>query len=402
MSIKNQSAAGSFSEHPAALSRSHLLLMATAAGVGIANLYYNQPLLNQMTQDLESDPVSIGLVPSLTQAGYAIGMLLLVPLGDMIARRKLVILAAALATAMLLGTAFSSGAHAVLVFSVLLGLFNMTPQLLIPLAAQLAAPDKRGQAVGVMLSGAFAGVLLSRTVAGFVGSEWGWRYLYIGAAALQAMLLVALYRALPENQPSYSGRYVDLLKTIMYLLRDQPVLREACLFGATLFGAFMVFWSSLIHLMSAAPFNLGPNSVGLYGILGAGAALLSPIAGRIADRGYARRFAGLMVMLTILSFGIFWEWKTSLIGIGVGVLAMDLGVQLAHVANQSRILHLAPHAQSRIQTAYMTAYFGGGGIGAATGTLAWRSSGWAGVCIAAILLLCIPLLRWFLPLKNAK
>jgi len=376
--------------------------LSTAAGVGVANLFYNQPLLDQMTTDMQASPASIGLVPSLTQAGYAIGILLVVPLGDMISRRKLIMISAALTSLILFGTAFSTGLSSLLVLSAWLGLSNMTPQLLLPLAAQMAAPGKRGQVVGMMLSGIFAGVLLSRTVAGFVGEAWGWRYLFMGAAIVQASVLLMLYRTLPHNRPTYTGRYFDLLKTIVQLLRDQPVLREACLFGATLFGAFMVFWSSLIHLMSSEPFNLGPDAVGIYGIVGVGAAVLSPIAGKMADRGHARSFAASMVVLAIISFGILWKWQTSLIGIGIGVLALDLGVQLAHVANQSRILHGAPEAQSRIQTAYMTAYFGGGGMGAAIGTVAWQSYGWTGVCIAGAALLCIPLTRCLFPLNTAK
>jgi len=401
MSIHNQPVTGRAGVPASGITVSRLLLLSTAAGVGVASLYYNQPLLGQMATDMRAGPSSIGLVSSFTQAGYAIGMLLVVPLGDMISRRKLILISAALTSVILLATAFSTGLSWLLIFSGLLGICNMTPQLLLPLAAQLAAPGKRGHVVGMMLSGIFAGVVLSRTVAGFVGATWGWRYLFIGAAIVQAIVLLMLYVTLPNNRPTYTGRYIDLLKTIVHLLHDQPVLREACLFGATLFGAFMVFWSSLIHLMSAEPFSLGPEAVGIYGIVGAGAALLSPIAGRAADHGHARGLAAAMTILAIVSFGILWEWRTSLIGIGIGVLALDLGVQLAHVANQSRILHGAPEAQSRIQTAYMTAYFGGGGLGAAIGTLAWQYYGWTGVCAAGAALLCIPLIRCLFPLNVA-
>ncbi|MFT8365041.1 MAG: MFS transporter [Gluconobacter cerinus] len=253
-----------------------------------------------------------------------------------------------------------------------------------------------------MLSGIFLGVLLSRTVAGFVGAAFGWRVMFVVAAIILFVLLLILSRVLPTMAPSYQGRYSGLLASVWTLLREQPTLRETCLFGATLFGAFMVFWSSLIHLMVEPPFHLGPRTVGLYGILGAGAALLSPIVGRAADRGSARNVTGAMILLTIASFGIFWFGRTSLFWIGVGVLAMDLGVQLAHVSNQSRILNLVEGAQSRIQTAYMTSYFAGGGIGAAIGSWAWDRWGWAGACAAAIAILVIPLMRWLLPLRTAS
>jgi predicted MFS family arabinose efflux permease len=383
------------------LSKPLLAVMTVGAGAGIANLYYNQPLLEQMTADMHAGQAAIGLVPTLTQIGYSLGMLLLVPLGDMLQRRRLVLLFTFLAACMSVGTALSASSTMLLIFSFLLGFTNMAPQLLIPFAAQLATSAEKGRVVGFMLSGIFLGVLLSRTVAGFVGAAFGWRAMFALAAIILFALVLTLGRVLPTTTPSYRGRYSGLLRSVWTLIREQPTLREACLFGATLFGAFMVFWSSLIHLMVEAPFHLGPRAVGLYGILGAGAALLSPIVGRAADRGSARNVAGAMVLLTIASFGVFWFGRTSLFWIGIGVLGMDLGVQLAHVSNQSRILNLVADAQSRIQTAYMTSYFAGGGIGAAIGSWAWDRWGWAGTCSAAIAILAIPLIRWLLPLRTA-
>jgi predicted MFS family arabinose efflux permease len=382
------------------LSKPLLAIMTTGAGVGIADLYYNQPLLEQMKADLHLAQATIGLVPTVTQIGYALGMLLLVPLGDMLQRRRLTLLFTLLVALACTGIALSLSGTMLLVFSFLLGLTNIMPQLLIPFAVQLASPAERGRVVGLMLSGIFAGVLLSRTVAGFVGTAFGWRAMFALAALALFALLVALSRVLPTTTPSYRGRYAGLIGSVWTLLREQPVLREACLFGATLFAAFMVFWSTLIHLMTSAPFNLGPSAVGLYGILGVGATLLSPIVGRAADRGLARKVAGTMILLTMVSFGIFWVGRTSLFWIGVGVLVMDLGVQLAHVSNQSRILHLAAGAQSRIQTAYMTCYFAGGGIGSAVGAWAWDRAGWSGVCAAAVAILILPLVRWLLPLRT--
>jgi len=379
------------------ISRSLLLTMSVAAGAGIANLYYNQPLLDQMARDLNAGEGTIGLVPTLTQIGYAVGMLLLVPLGDMHPRRRLALLFSVLTALALLGTALSVSAPMLVAFSLVLGVCNMAPQLLIPFAAQLAPKEDRGKVVGFMLSGIFIGVLLSRTVAGFVGGEFGWRAMFVAAAVVMVVLTIALARMLPTNVPTYAESYARLLKSVFDLLRDHPTLREACLFGATLFAAFMIFWSSLIHLMVSSQFDLGPRAVGLYGILGAAAAVLSPVIGKLADKGAARTMAGLMIILTIASFGVFWFGRASLVWIGVGVLLMDLGVQLAHVSNQSRILHLASGAQSRIQTAYMTSYFAGGGIGAAIGAFVWDRWEWAGVCTAAVVVLLVPLIRWLLP-----
>jgi predicted MFS family arabinose efflux permease len=382
------------------LSGPRLLTMTIAAAAGVANLFYNQPLLEQMTADLHSGSNAVGFVPTMTQIGYSLGMLLLVPLGDMLQRRRLTLLFVLLAACMSIGTAVSVSAPMLLTFSFLLGLVNVAPQLLIPFAAQLSAPAERGRVVGFMLSGVFLGVLLSRTVAGFVGAAYGWRTMFYATAGLHLILLLALSRSLPVTEPTYRGEYLGLLRSVVTLLAEQPVLRETCLFGATLFGAFMVFWSSLIHLIVAAPFHLGPRTVGLYGVLGAGAALLSPVIGKFTDRGNARSVTGAMIVLTIGSFGIFWLGRASLLWIGVGVLAMDLGVQLAHVSNQGRIMRLVADAHSRIQTAYMTSYFAGGGVGAAVGSWAWGKWGWAGVCVAAVAILMLPLVRYLLPLRT--
>jgi predicted MFS family arabinose efflux permease len=382
------------------LSGALLAVMTVSAGVGIANLYYNQPLLDQMGRSLGASAAEIGMAPTLTQVGYSVGMLFLVPLGDMLQRRRLVLLFTLITALLSICLATSMSTAMLLGMSFLLGLANMTPQLLVPFAATLAGEHDRGRVVGLMVSGVLLGVLLSRTVAGFVGAGFGWRVMFGLAAALMFAVLGILSFMLPATKASYHGSYGSLLRSVWTLVCEQPVLREACLFGGMLFGAFMVFWANLIHLLSAGPFHLGPRAVGLYGLLGAGAAVMSPIVGRMAGKGSARTLAGAMVLLTIASFGVFWFGRSSLIWIGVGVLAMDLGVQLGHVSNQTRILSLAPNAQSRIQTAYMSCYFAGGGIGAALGSLAWSRRGWGGVCLAAIAMLILPLVRWMLPLRT--
>jgi len=399
VTTNNAALAGAASVQPV-LSKGLLLTMSVAAGAGIANLYYNQPLLDQMIREFAAGDGIVGMVPTATQIGYAIGMLLLVPLGDMYQRRRLTLLFVFLSAVAMIGAAASVSAGMLLVSSFLLGLCNMAPQLLIPFAANLSSQDERGRVVGVMLSGIFVGVLLSRTIAGFVGAEFGWRIMFAVAAATMFMLGLALLKVLPITKPTHSQGYGKLLKSVFDLVRDHQVLREACLFGATLFAAFMIFWTSLIHLMVSPQFDLGPRAVGLYGILGAAAALLSPIVGKLADRGIARGVAGAMIVLTVASFAIFWFGRDSLVWIGVGVLAMDLGVQLAHVSNQSRILHIAAGAQSRIQTAYMTSYFAGGGVGAAIGSFAWDNWGWAGVCGSAVIVLMVPLIRFIILPKS--
>lgn len=385
------------SESTPTLTNPLLWLMAVAAGVGIANIYYNQPLLDQIRVTFGVDSQTVGWIPTLTQLGYALGMLFLVPLGDMLQRKHLVVLFSTLTGLGSLAIAAAPNLHILAILSFVYGLCIMTPQLLVPFAAHLAPAEQKGRVVGFMVSGILLGILLARTVAGFVGAAFGWRAMFMLAGVIMTVLAILLAKALPRTEPTYNGHYIGLLATVWQLLREQPVLREACLFGSMLFGSFMVFWSSLIHLMEDPSFGLGPRAVGLYGLLGAAAALLSPVIGNLADRTNPRRLTGLMIGLAISSYLIFYFGRTSLIMIGIGVLIMDVGVQLGHVTNQGRIFKLVPTAQSRIQTAYMFCYFSGAAVGSAFGAWAWSAYQWAGVCAAAVLMLLIASVKWLMP-----
>ncbi len=363
--------------------------MAFAAGTTVANLYYNQPLLDQIRVSFGVGVEQVGWVPTLTQIGYAIGMMFLVPLGDMLERKKLVLFFTFLAALALLMLALTSRFSVILAGSLLLGLSTMTPQLLVPFAAGLAPPGERGKVVGTMMSGILLGILLARTVSGFVGAAFGWRAMFGMASGFLMLLVFALAVTLPKSTPSYQGRYIGLLRSVFDIFKSQPVLREACLFGAMLFGAFSVFWATLIHLMETPSFALGARAVGLYGLLGAFAVGLSPRVGALADRYDVRRTTGIMIVLTIASFLLFALSAQSLVGIALGVVVMDIGVQSGHVSNQSRILSLMPAAQSRIQTAYMFCYFAGGAVGSFLGSWSWAHFHWLGVCVAAIGMLLV-------------
>lgn len=379
------------------LSRFTLLVMAFSAAITVANLYYNQPLLVQMMQSFHVSFAEIGWIPTVTQVGYAIGMFCLVPLGDMLERKRLIITFTSLSAITMAVIAFAPAYGMVVAASLLLGLFTMTPQLLVPFAAHLAPPGEKGKVVGTMVSGILLGILLARTISGFLGGAWGWRFMFGLAAGFLLFLTLLLNAALPTSAPTFHGRYTALLGSVIEIFRTQPVLQEASLFGGMFFGAFSLFWATLIFLMETPQFNLGAEAVGLYGLLGAGAVCLSPLVGKISDRYNARKVTGLMFLLTILSFGIFWIGGHSLWGIAIGVLLMDLGVQSGHISNQSRIFSLLPHAQSRIQTAYMFCYFVGGALGSILGAWSWGHFGWPGVCVASILLLTIGLLRFLMP-----
>jgi predicted MFS family arabinose efflux permease len=367
------------------LSPALLWIMAIATGTCAANLYYCQPLLYQMQDSLGGSERDMGCIPTLTQVGYALGMLFLVPLGDMRERRRLIVIFTVISALTLVGVALSSTLPMAAVMSLLLGISTMTPQLIIPLAAHLAPEKKRGQVVGMVMSGLLLGILLARTVAGFVGAAFGWRAMFASASMVLFILAIVLHWMLPQSEPTFHGNYLKLLRSVMEIVIEQPALREAMVFGGMLFAAFSVFWATLIHLMESDAFHLGARTVGLFGLLGAAGALVAPVVGKIADRRSPRVSTGLGLLITAISYVVYWMWGgESLAALAVGVLLMDIGVQGGHVSNQSRIFALLPHARSRVNTAYMFAYFVGGAMGSYLGTIAWSVYRWPGVCATAM------------------
>lgn len=363
--------------------------MSASVGATVANLYYNQPLLSEMKNSFGVGINEIAWIPTLTQMGYAAGMLFLVPLGDMLERRRLVVVFTLLSAIFSAWTGLSQSFYALVLASFCLGVSTMTPQLLIPFAAHLAPADQKGKVVGTLMSGLLLGILLARTVSGFIGSAFGWRVLYDGVAIFLFGLSCVLLFALPKSEASYQGSYRGLLSSVAQLFLTQATLRESAFLGALLFASFSAFWSTLIHLMEAAPFHLGANSVGLFGLLGAGAASLGPWTGNLVDRKNPRQVVGFMIAMTFFSFLIFAVSARSLLGIGLGVLLMDIGVQSGHISNQRRIFSLVPGAQSRIQTVYMFFYFVGGALGSYFGNLGFNAFGWLGVCGVAIAFLTV-------------
>lgn len=368
--------------HPP-LSRRMVALIAIGCGVSVANNYYNQPLLREMARGVGAPELWGGYLPALTQAGFALGLFLLVPLGDLFERRGLVVIMLGLAAAMLIGVAVSPTFPALAAASFATGLAGIAPQLLVPFAAHLAPAADRGRVVGAVMGGLLTGVLLARTLSGFVGQLLGWRAVYWLAAALTVGLLLVLRAALPESRPAARLRYRDLMRSMAGLIREEPALRQSCLFGAATFGSFGAFWSTLAFLLAGPPFGYGSEVVGLFGVVGVAAA---PLVGRAGDRGDPRRMVALGAAITALSFAVSWLGGHSLWALAAGVVLMDLGVQVAHVSNQTRVYGLRPDARNRLNSVYMVAYFIGGGVGSSLGAAAWTAAGWRGVCAVGFLL----------------
>lgn len=355
-------------------------LLVFTCGLVAANLYYNQPLLAAIGRTFHVPDSQASLIATATQLGYTLGMLLVVPLGDMLERKRLILLLLLGATGCL-GLAAAAPSFAVLAgASVLLGLCSAVPQLLLPMAAHLAPEASRGRIVGRVMSGLLVGILLARTISGYVGAHLGWRAMFVGAAGVMGLLIGLLAWRLPTDQPTFTGTYAALLRSLLTLVRQQPVLRRSALVGGAVFGAFSVFWTALVFFLESPAYHYGSEAAGLFGLVGAFGALAAPWAGKTADARGPRYAITLGLGLALGAYAVLGLGGGYLGGLVAGVLLLDVGVQAAHISNQTLVFSLVPEARSRLNTVYMTGYFTGGSLGSVAGGLAWTHFGWPGVC----------------------
>lgn len=362
-------------------SRRVVATMAFATGAVVANIYYIQPLAETLAQAFHTSAGGIGVLITLLQLGYAVGLATVVPLGDLVERRRLLIV---LLTGCAVGLSLMATAPVLAVMAsaaVLVGITSVAVQIIVPFAAHLAEEGRQGQVVGTVMSGLLIGILLSRTVAGLLAGLVGWRWVFGLAALVTLAVAVVLWRELPSHPPTARMGYPALLRSVLRLVRVESVLRYRMAYGALSFAAFSAFWSTSGFLLARAPYHWNEIQIGLFALLGAAGAVMAKFAGRLADRGYARWTTIGFALLASASFLPLWIGGHSVIALAIGVVVLDLGMQGLQITNQSVIYSLRADARSRLTTAYMTTYFLGGTIGSGLGAVLYAWAGWAGVCL---------------------
>ena len=381
-SRSNGSDAASASVGAAGISRPLVLLLAVTAGVAVASNYYAQPLLATIAQHLNVSRRTISLLVTASQIGYALGLAAVVPLGDLLERRRLITGLLSVSAIGLIAAAFSPNLAVLTVASLIVGVTSVVAQVAVPFSASLAAEHERGLVVGTVMSGLLIGMLTARTFAGIVADLLGWRAIYVLAALLVVGLVCVLQRALPEYRESGVSSYTQLMKTVWHLMRTERVLQYRSMYGACVFAGFSAFWTTASFLLSSPPYRYSAKIIGLFGLVAVSGVIASPVAGRLADRGWARFQTAAFLLCTFVSWLPIALGAHHLAWLVFGIILMDFGVHGTQITNQSEIYRLIPGARSRLTTAYMTTYFIGGAVGSQTGAMMYERFGWNGVCWA--------------------
>jgi predicted MFS family arabinose efflux permease len=385
----------------AGIQRRLVLLLAVTAGVAVASNYYAQPLLATIAHHLNASRRTTSLLVTASQIGYALGLAAIVPLGDLLERRRLITGLLSVSAIGLLAAAFSPNLAVLIVASLIVGVTSVVAQIAVPLSASLAAEHERGLVLGTVMSGLLIGMLSARTFAGFVADFLGWRAIYMLAALLVFGLVCVLRRELPESREKDVSSYAQLMKTVWHLMRTERVLQYRSIYGACVFAGFSAFWTTAAFLLSAPPYQYTAKIIGLFGLVAISGVIASPVAGRLADRGWARFQTAAFLLCTLASWLPIALGANHLVWLVFGIILMDFGVHGTQITNQSEIYRLNPGARSRLTTAYMTTYFIGGAVGSQAGAMMYERFGWNGVCwtgagfvaVALVVLLSDALIR---------
>jgi predicted MFS family arabinose efflux permease len=375
-------------------------ILALACGLAVANVYYAQPCLDAIAFQLGVGPGAAGLIVTMAQLGFVLGLIVLVPLGDVVSRRNLV---SVLLLICALGLAAAANAPSIGVLAAaicVIGLTSVVAQVLVPFAATLASEADRGRVVGAVMTGMMLGTLLSRTLAGAVAGAAGWRAVFWLSAALMVGLAVVLYRCLPQLPPPAVMRYGELLRSVGRLVAREAVLRRRAAYGAATFATFSAFWTTVAFVLARPPYEFGEAAIGLVGLVGLPSAFAAPYAGHLADRGHSRLFTGAYLVATLVGVALALVGAHSLGALLVGGFLIAVSVGCVHVTNQSVIYRLDPAARSRLTTAYMTTYFLGGMAGSACGAALYAAHGWSAVIALGAAFTTAALIGWLVEIRG--
>ncbi|MDR6784267.1 putative MFS family arabinose efflux permease [Pedobacter africanus] len=374
------------------LSRTDVLLMAFCTGLIVANIYYCQPLVILVAREFNLSESYAGRITYLTQAGYALGLFLLVPLGDMFERRRQILMITGLAVAALLLAAFSHTFLLLQIACVLIGASSIIPQLILPMAANLTSDEKRGPTIGIIMSGLLIGILASRAVSGSVGFLWGWRSMYFIAAGICFLLLLLMAKRFPQSKPSFTGSYGKLMSSMWGYIKTQPVLREASIINFLAFAILSAFWTTMVLFLANPPFNFQTLQIGLFGIAGAAGALAAPLMGKLSSGQNPRKNLLTGLLLQLISIAAFYFTGSHLYLFIAGIILIDIGQQAIHVTNQTRIYTLVPEARNRLNTIFMSVSFVGASVGSAFGLWLWEKGQWHLFCLGTSLVVVLNIL----------
>jgi predicted MFS family arabinose efflux permease len=368
-----------------------LWIMTITTGLVVANIYYNQPLLGDIAKTFKISNATAANVSMITALGYAAGIFFIAPLADVVKRKRLMLGAFVIDIIALICVPLAPDYPLLMVASFLVGAASLIPQLLMPMAAHLAKPSERGKKIGVVMSGLLIGILASRTMSGLVGQYFGWQAMFYIASGLMVVMGLLVLFFLPEIEPDHSASYPEVMKSLYHIFISEPKLRFAALRGALCFGCFMAFWTTLTFLLEDN-FHLGSREAGYYGLLGIAGALAAGFMGRLSDKMDAFKLSFFTLLLITVSFVIFYFSGHSLVGLAIGVIVLDAGVQATHISNQAMIFALDANSRNRLNTIYMVSYFVGGSLGTKLVSMVWESYHWQGVCITGGILSLIAII----------
>jgi predicted MFS family arabinose efflux permease len=376
------------------MTRGLTFLFAVAAGAAVGNLYWAQPLLDFIAHNLHASPATAGWLITATQLGYAVGILLIVPLGDVVNRRWLIPLMLTGSAAVLVACALAPSIGFLFFAITALGLTTVGGQILAPLAGDLADDAHRGRVVGTVVSGILSGILVSRAISGLIAQAAGWRAIYAAAAAADVLLAIVLYRAIPPLVPKTRMAYPALIASVWAAVRGERTVRWTLVLGATAFGLFTMFWTALTFLLSAPPFSYPVSVIGLFGLAGLAGAITAQRAGRLHDRGWSLPATGAGWALALAAFIVAAFAGHSVAGVLIAIVLLDIAIQGVNILNQTRLFALSDQARSRLNTAFVTGNFIGGALGSAAAALLWSAGGWTAITSTGTALCCLALVIW--------